>query len=894
MLGATSRGLSDGEVEERLQEYGANELGERRGISPLKIFIGQFKSVLVLVLVLAAIISASVAIIQNTTEEWVDAIVILIIVVLNAILGFFQEYRAERTLQALKELASPKVTVIREDEQRTISSKDLVPGDIIVLATGDKVPADARLTKALNLKVNEAPLTGESVPVEKDEEVVLEKDTLLADRTNMVFSGGAVEYGRGKGVVVATGMKTELGRIAEMVQSEYEQTPLQKKLQLLGKQLGLIVLVIAVVIFAFGLFEGVPLIDMFLTAVSLGVAAIPEGLPAVVTISLAIGLQRMARRNALIRRLPAVESLGSATVICTDKTGTLTKGEMNVREIDCDRTTIRISGEGFEPKGEFSIEGKQIDPLEIDRLVWLLRASTLCNDSNLMKEEGRWEVSGDPTEGSLVVLATKAGVDVERLRDEWPRTFEIQFDSQKKRMITVHSYEDRKYAFLKGAPETTLPLCIKRFDGIELRKEDREEILSRNADMARRALRVLALAMREVSEVPREESIEQGFTYLGMVGMIDAPRSEATKAIAVAQKAGIRIIMITGDNPLTAKAIAQEMGITSEEGGVIGGWELSHMSEKDLDREVKEVSVFARVAPEDKVRIVDSLKRNGQVVAMTGDGVNDAPALKKSDIGIAMGITGTGVSKEAAEIVLTDDNFASIVSAVEEGRGIYDNIRRFVYFLLSCNSGEVGVMFFATLAFTQPEFLPFLLPTQLLLINLVTDGLPALALGLEPSSPDVMTRCPRDPREPPITRSMALKIVVLGVVMAIATLAVFVISYDENPDALRSRTMAITTLVLLQLFFVLSVRSETESIFRERFRTNHRLYYAFLASVGILLLIIYLPPLNAAFKTVPFQLDEWALVLPFSLAGLVANEVLKFFANRGKKETCEVAMGEEK
>jgi len=873
-------GLSEEEARIRLEKFGPNELSRIESISPWRIFLSQFKDVLIIILIIAAVISGAIAIIQGTMEEWFDAIVIMVIVFLNAIFGFVQEYKAEKTLQALKQMAAPRVRVIRDGKEREIPARELVPGDIILLGAGDKISADGRLIEAVNLKVNEAPLTGESVPVSKRADDILDKGAYLSERANMVFAGCTVEYGRGRAVVTETGMSTALGKIAEMVQDEGELTPLQRKLGVLGKQLGMAVLLIAAIVFGAGLAQGVDILEMFLTAVSLAVAAIPEGLPAVVTISLALGVQRMVKRNALIRRLPAVESLGSATVICTDKTGTLTKGEMNVREIFTGRT-VYVSGEGYEPEGEFTMNGGEIDPLQDKQLRWLLTAGVLCNDAKLVREDSRWMVAGDPTEGTLLVTARKAGMDEASLRERASRIFEIPFDSNKKRMITVNELDGKLYLFAKGAAESIIPLCDRICIDGEVRpltEAERKLIMEKNGEMAGRALRVLAIAMREVPEGEElsEESLERDLILLGLVGMIDSPRKEAIEAIKLCRRAGIKVKMITGDHALTAKAIAHEMGIDDRENApVLTGSDLERMSVEELSEKVKDVNVFARVSPEHKMKIVEALKSNGEIVAMTGDGVNDAPALKKADIGVAMGITGTDVSKEASEMVLLDDNFASIVYAAEEGRGIYDNIRKFVSFLLTCNAGEVATMFFATLIFVDPGMLPFLLPIQILWINLVTDGLPALALGIEPTDPDVMKKPPRNPAESPITRSMMHRILVMGLVMAAGTLLSFYMEYAVTENVTRARTVAFCTLVMFQLFYVFSVRSERRNIWEVGIRSNMNLLYAVIVSFILQLAVIYLPVMNTVFRTEPLGLEEWLISLPISLSAFAISEIWK-------------------
>ena len=888
-LGSDEQGLSSEEARDRLVRYGPNELSEGRKISPLMIFLDQFKDYMVIILIIAALISAGIGVWKDSTEEYLDAGIIMVIVLVNAVLGFVQNYRAERTMQALRDMAAPKANVMRDGEERSVPSRELVPGDVILISTGDRISADARLLEAANLKTNEASLTGESLPVSKNAQEVFPSDTLLSDRENMVFSGCTVDHGRGRAVVTSTGMLTQLGNIARMVQSEDEDTPLQRKLDRLGKQLGVMVLGVCAFIFAVGYLRGVAAEEMFLTSVSLAVAAIPEGLPAVVTISLALGLQRMARRKAVMRKLPAVESLGSATVICTDKTGTLTKGEMNIREIFMGET-VNVSGEGFEPQGRFVVQGETIDMAKREDLAMLLVAGALCNDSSLYQEDGKWKVRGDPTEGTLIVTARKAGIDEGEVAKNSPRIFEIGFDSVKKRMTTVHQVDDRKMAFMKGAAESVIPLCGKR----RVRDKDQEldrasvdSLLAKNNEMAGRALRVLAIAVRDVTDVPLEEAaLERDLTFLGLVGMIDAPRKEALEAVRKCRTAGIRVIMITGDHELTARAIALEMGI-AEPGRdkVVSGRTLETASDEELAELLKDVNVFARVAPEHKVRIVDALQARGEIVAMTGDGVNDAPALKKADIGVAMGITGTDVSKEASQMVLMDDNFASIVNAVEEGRGVYDNIRKFVSFLLSCNSGEVIAMFVASLIFVDPEYIPFLLPVHLLWMNLVTDGFPALALGVEPIEPNIMARPPNDPREPPVNRRTALRVLSIGGAFAFSALLAFLLVDLLDPsgggeDVQHARTVAFCTMVFSQLFFAFSARSQTLTIRKLGLLTNRKMIAAVAVSALLQLAVVYLPGLSDAFRTTQLGWEDWALILPISLIALVLNEAGKVVAAR--------------
>jgi len=885
-LGSSANGLEEQEARARLEKFGPNELDARKGISPISLFLRQFKNFMVMVLIAAALVSVGIAAYNGSSEEYLDAAVIVLIVIINAVLGFFQEYKAEKALEALKELAAPKATVRRSGKEFQIPAKELVPGDVVLLATGDKVPADGRLIEAVNLRVNEASLTGESEVVTKGT-ACLAEDVDLMDRENMAFAGCIVEYGRGVMTVTETGMRTHLGKIAELIETDDVETPLQIKLAKLGRQLGVLVIITCAVVFVVGLLQNVAAEKMLLTSVSLAVAAIPEGLPAIVTVSLALGVQRMAKRNAIVRSLPAVETLGSATVICTDKTGTLTKGEMNIREIWTVQR-ILVTGEGYEPKGELLVDGSLVQAEDIPRMDWLIRAGALCNDASLSLEEARWTVKGDTTEGTLLVLARKVGLDLNALRSDYPRVEEIPFDSDKKRMITVHEHGGRRYAFLKGAPESVLAISSgERFGGAinPLTDDTRKRILAENDDMADRALRVLGLAMRELQG---EEELERDFTFLGLVGMIDAPRKEAVEAIARCKRAGIRVIMITGDHERTARAIGVEMGIVEKGTPAMTGKDIDMMDAAELAERVKKVSVFARVSPEHKVKIVSALQSNGEYVAMTGDGVNDAPALKGAEIGVAMGVTGTDVAKEASDIILTDDNFASIVNAVEEGRGIYDNIRKFVSYLLSCNAGEVMAMFLASLVFVEGSMIPFLLPIQILWMNLVTDGFPALALGLEKTSPKVMERGPRDPDEPPVDRRTMTRIAFLGLMMALGSMLVYQVVLRAAMDAGDSleqavpgaRTAAFCTIVSFQLLLAFSARSEEESLLSLGPFSNRMLVLAVAASFLMQLVVVYVPGVNDAFGTVPLAAQEWALVLMVGLSGLVANEAWKYFSVR--------------
>ena len=908
-LDASPLGLNASDAARRLARIGPNELVRTARISPWRILLAQFVDVLVIVLIIAAIISAVLGTLQGELADLYDAILIVAIVIMNAILGFVQEYRAERSLEALKGLAAPKAHVLREGGIVAIPSRELVPGDVTVLAAGDRVAADARLLEAAGLRLNEASLTGESQPVSKVIEP-LPRDSFVGDRKNMVFMGTAVEGGRGKAVVVETGMATELGKIAGLVQQETkEETPLQKQLDRLGRQIGIAILSAAALIFGIGVLRDPRHIElMFLTAVGLAVAAIPEGLPAIVTISLALGLQRMIRRGALIRKLPAVEALGAASVICSDKTGTLTKGEMNVRILLAGPRSYEVTGEGFDPKGTVKADGPLADLAADAGLRNLLECGVLCNDATLKRERDRWVVEGDPTEGALVVAAVRAGLDVGAVRTRWPRVAEVAFTSERKKMSTLHAAlppsevqdilavpEGERHQRLqdlnlvlhvKGAPERILAACSHHVvDGERkpLSDNDRRQYLFRNQELATRALRVIAHATREFSgDVPplTEAALETDLTFLGFAGMMDAPRADAIEAIRRCKKAGIRVVMITGDHKLTAMAIAREMGILEEGEIALTGEELEKLSDEELLRQVERIRVYARVAPEHKMRIVDAWKKAGHIVAMTGDGVNDAPALKRANLGVAMGITGTDVAKESADMVLTDDNFASVVAAVEEGRGIYENIRKFVAFLLSANAGEVLIMFIATIAIADPAFLPFFAPVQLLWINLVTDGLPALALGVDPYPTDIMDRPPRNPKEGVLSRDILFLIIVVSGILTAGTLGVFFLELREGADPTRAQTVAFTTIVFFELFLVFAMRSPRQTIWEIGLFTNTKLIVAVLGSMLLQAAVIYIPFLHGVFGTEPLTALDWVETLLISFSAFAFVDVLKVLRRR--------------
>jgi Ca2+-transporting ATPase len=896
-------GLGARQAKERLERYGRNELAAERPVPAWRKFLGQFTDALVILLLVAALVSAGLWLYEREAALPYEALAIFAIVLLNAIMGYVQEARAEQAVAALRQMSATHASVIRDGERQSIPARNLVPGDIILVEEGDTVPADARLIQTTALQTAEAALTGESLPVSKDIAAIAQ-DVGLGGRHNMIFSGTAATYGRGRAVVTATGMHTEMGRIAGMLQETPEEaTPLQQELDRVGKLLGIIVVLIAVAMIATILLvedvHGVPaLFDVLILGVALAVAAVPEGLPAVVTTVLALGVQRMAKSNAIVRHLAAVETLGSADVIASDKTGTLTRNEMTVRRVVTASGSVAFDGTGYAPEGEVRrAGGGAIDGalrVEIERA---LAVADRANNAVLQQHDGRWTVQGDPTEGALIVAARKAGLEEDALDARFARIAEVPFSSERKLMSTVHTdaeRQERLLALTKGAPDVLLARCSRELvgeDAIPLSAERRAAILSSNDDLAGEALRTLGVAFRPLPKdafgrEALDQRVEQDLVFLGLIGMIDPPRDEAKEAVARAQGAGIRPIMITGDHPRTAAVIAAELGIAAD-GRAITGRELASMPDEMLDRTVRDVSVYARVNPEHKLRIVRALQRGGMTVAMTGDGVNDAPALKTADIGVAMGITGTDVSKEAADMVLADDNFASIVAAVEEGRAIFANIRKFLRYLLSSNIGEVMTMFLGVLlaevigltaAGGDGLALP-LLATQILWINLVTDGAPALALGVDPADRDVMDQPPRPRGEGVITRRMWADIFLVGAVMAVGTLIVLDASLPGGLIAGSgslgyAQTMAFTTLVMFQLFNVLNARSDEQSAFAGLF-SNHWLW----AAIGLSLLlhvgVIYLPFLAQAFSTVSLSALDWLGCMAVASSVLWLRELSK-------------------
>ena len=930
-------GLASEEAAKRLQSYGPNELEEAAGITFWQMLLDQFNNFVVILLIIAAVISAILG-------DRVEAAAILAIVILNATLGVVQERRAEQALAALKKLATPEAQVVRDGQRQSVSSTKLVPGDIVLLEAGNYIPADIRLLEAANLRIEEAALTGESVPVQKDANIRLEADIPLGDRKNTTFMGTLVSYGRGRGVVVSTGMHTQIGLIAKMLQAvENEPTPLQKRLDQLGKLLGAATLVICGVVFAVAVLRFTDLsllkavnggvlvylkaaqqeiINMFMLAVGLAIAAVPEGLPAVVTISLALGMSEMIKRHALIRRLSSVETLGSTTVICSDKTGTLTQNEMALTRIWVDGRYLSITGKGRTLSGEFQVDGKSVDLVSFPAVRTALWVGALNNDSELTisgssDEEQTYRMTGDPTEGALVVAAAKAGALPRPLNHAYPRVQEVPFDSERKRMITVHKVRESRpddfspfyqhetsgyVVAIKGAPDVVLDLCThyQHTDDspMPLTEEQRMRILKANDMMTQDALRVLGVAYKVCETIPNMEDLvklEEGMVFVGLVGMIDPPRPEVAPALAKASKAGIRTIMITGDFPNTARAIAEAIGLLKPNHQVLSGAELDDLTDEQLKQQVEYTDVFARVSPEHKLRIVEALREDGEIVAMTGDGVNDSPSIKRANIGVAMGITGTDVAKESADMVLTDDNYASIVSAVEQGRIIYDNIRKFVFFLISSNVAEIMVIFLATLAGLPAP----LTVIQLLWLNLLTDGAPALALAMEKGDPDIMQRKPRPPSEPIINRLMQVGIVIQTIAQTGVVLGAFFIGLywhleagvlvpaGANPllyvlqhnwrgvDVQSAETMAFVTLSLCELFRAYTVRSEKISIFKLGVFSNKYMQYAVGLSVILMILVVSVAFLQPIFNTHFPDLREWGVILGLALVPAVSEEIYK-------------------
>jgi Ca2+-transporting ATPase len=888
-LKSSESGLSPGEAANRLAEYGPNELTAGKKISPWAIFFEQFKNLLIIILLVAVLLSAVLG-------EWVDALVIFVIILFAAGLGFIQEYRAEQSLEALKKMAAPTATVLRDGKQVEVAARTLVPGDVFLIQTGDRIPADGRLLEAVNLKTDEASLTGESTPVEKISAAIA-GDAAIGDRRNMVFAGTAANYGRGKAVVGATGMDTEFGKIASMLQQVKEElTPLQQNLARMGRWIAIGALVLTAVLSIIGILRGNGVLEMLLWGVSLAVAAVPEALPAVVTISLSVGVQRMAKRHALVRKLPTVETLGCTNYICSDKTGTLTQDQMTIRRVLAGLRPYTVSGSGYEPQGDFLLGGQKVDAATQEALKKLLLVGALCNDTDLVKEEGNWEINGDPTEGALVVLAAKGGLAAKELNLEMPRVHEIPFSSESKRMTTVHQTKQGKVAMAKGAAEIILDACRFYYtDGQSkpFTAEARQTVLDNAQSMADEALRVLGLAFKDVPEGACDNDIQKDMVFTGLVGMIDPPRVEVKAAIKECKQAGIKTVMITGDHKATAVAIARELGVLTN-GMALSGAEVDKLSQQEFDDLVEKIEVYARVSPEHKLRVVEALDKKGHVVAMTGDGVNDAPALKRADIGIAMGVTGTDVTKEAANMVLTDDNFASIVAAVEEGRGIFSNIKKYLIYLLSANLGEIllmaAVILFGTLMGVPSGVVP-LIAVQILFVNLATDGLPAIALSVDPPEPDLMQRHPR-PRRQSIFSPNVLGYMAIAAVWTMAvSLAVFLWAIHTGRSVSEAQSICFVTLILVEFFNALNCRSLDHSIFQVGFFKNKWLLLSIFGQVPLLLAIIYWSPLQQAFKTHALNGEEWAMAVGLSVSIFFGLELFKLvkrlFGRPEERSACD-------
>lgn len=876
-LGTSKDGLSPEEVQKRQEKYGKNALKEAEKPSLLSRIVAEFTDPMIIVLLLASILSAIVG-------EASDALIILAIVALNAALSIYQEGKAEEAIEALQKMSAPHARVVRGGKITDVEADSLVPGDIVVLETGDIIPADVRFIQSENLQVDESSLTGESVPVDKQAKTTYDGEIEIGDRANIGHSSTIITYGRARGVVVEIGENTEIGKIASsLANQEDELTPLQRRLNQLSKILAILVIVVCIMVFGIGLLRDMDLLEIFMTAISLAVAAIPEGMPAIVTIVLSLGMTRMAQRNAIVKKLLSVETLGTTTVICSDKTGTLTQNEMTAQKIYVDDTEVDISGTGYGPEGEFSLGGKKLEEGSLKSLNLALHIGALASDAQLSEENGEYNLIGDPTEGALITAAKKAGFDKEDLDEKYPRLGEIPFDSDRKLMTTmVDGYADGLIlAMTKGAPDVLIDKSSKIIiDGqVQDFTEDlKEKVLDKNKEFASQALRVLSVAYREYETMPENldaESVETDMVFVGLIGMIDPARPEAREAIKECKTAGIKPVMITGDHLDTAYAIGENLGIATDKSQAIMGRDLNSMSEEDLRQVVKEKTIFARVSPENKVQIVNAHKQNGEIVAMTGDGVNDAPALKRADIGIAMGITGTDVAKSTAEVILTDDNFATIVHAVEEGRVIYSNIKKFVSFLLSCNVGEVLVVFLA-LVFNLPVPLS---AKQLLWLNLVTDSFPALSLGVEPGEPDIMEQKPRDPNEPILDKRVTRMLIVQSIAITVATLGAYYLGLthygDTGNDLAGARTMAFLTLTFAELFRSFSARSDKYNIWEMGVTTNTTLIKGVAVSLILTLSTVFVPFMRDIFDTIPLTPGEWSAVILLSLIPLISAEVLK-------------------
>ena len=872
-LNTSEAGLSSKDAENRLEKYGKNELKEEEKTSVVKLFLSQFKSFLILILMAAALASGFLG-------ELVDAFVILFTVILAGVLGFVQEYRAEESIKLLKSLTSPEALVVRDGKEVKIPSSLLVPGDILILQAGDRIPADARLLEALSLEIDESSLTGESIPVGKSTDI-FPTETPQPDRKNMAYTGTSVTYGRGKAVITATGMSTAFGKLAGLLgEIEREKTPLQEKLDQFGRWLGIATLIVVAFVAILGIFQGFDPFEMFLWGVALAVAAIPEALPAVVTVGLALGVRRMIKRHALIRKLPSVETLGSTNIICTDKTGTLTQNKMIVEKVYVNGALLNVTGEGYKPKGDFF---RGDTPVSKDmHLHRLLVTGTLCNDAGLVEKEGKWDIIGDPTEGALVVAAAKGSLWKNALEEKHERKGEVPFSSERKMMTTLNTSEDGLYAHSKGAPEVILASCTKiLLEGHEeeLTLERKQEALSVVNDLANQTLRVMGFAYRKVPEDILPEEAEKEMVFAGLTGMRDPPREEVKVAISTCTSAGIKTVMITGDHKTTAFAIARELGIFREGDLVLTGTELEALNDKEFEEIVEKVSVYARVYPEHKLRVVEALKKKGHIVAMTGDGVNDAPALKAADMGIAMGITGTDVSKEASSMILTDDNFASIVSAVEEGRNIFKNIKNFIAYGLTCHIGLVLIVLVGVLAW---QILP-VIAVQILWINLITDGLPPMALSLEAPDRGLMKQRPTKSKEGLVSKKMIVASLGLGLLIAIQSLGVLYWALNNGVSLPKIQTLIFTLVVISLMFNAFNWRSDRYSVFSLGVFTNRALIYAVLSTVLLQLAAIYVPFMQTAFRTVPLSLSDWVMIIPLASTTLIAMEFAKYLEWRSHR-----------
>ncbi len=872
-LESCPNGLTQDHAQIRLAQYGPNKLAEQEQISRLKILIHQFASPLIYILLISACITLFL-------KEYIDTAVILFVVLVNGLIGFVQEYKAERSVRALKQMVVPKARVIRDEKEKEINSEDLVPGDVVLLASGAKVPADIRLFEAIELKIEEAMLTGESIPAEKNASFIADTPLSPGDQLNMAFMGAIVVSGRAKGIVVHTGADTILGAIAqELKETRPAGAPIEEKINRFSKHIGQGVLASAAAIFTYGVVTGESIRDMFMTGVSAAVAAIPEGLPIVVTIAMAAGVARMAKRNAIIRNLSTVETLGSTTVICTDKTGTLTKNEMTVQLVYDGEHTYEITGSGYDPRGEILHEKMPVEAHELESLIHVFRIGLLCNESHIHEENGEVKVNGDPTEAALIVSAMKAGLNPATEHQRYPRIGIIPFESERGYMATLHEHHGKKIIFVKGAAEKLLNMCTACMISDHLIRKD---FMKFTHTLAKQGLRVLGMAYKEMPDDTQEithQDIESGLILTGLQGMMDPPRHEAKEAIDGCKRAGIKTIMITGDHAITAEAIARQLGIVEHETHALTGKELESMTDADLYHQIENISVYARVAPRDKLRIVEQMKRRGHIVAVTGDGVNDAPALRAAHIGVAMGKTGTDVAKEAADMVIADDNFASIFHAVEEGRVVFENIRKVIFFLI-----PTGVAAILSIFISQFMGLPLpYLPSQLLWINLVTNGLQVLALAFEPAEQGIIEKPPRFPREGIMSLLLIQRTILVGLIISMGVIVNFYLALESGDSLEQARTIAVSTMVFFQFFQAYNSRSQTESIFRMNPFSNPILFFGMIASIFAHLSVIYVPVMQWVFRTNPMTLMEWGEVLLTSLTIIFAVEMDKWLRTKTRK-----------